>query len=212
MDNLQTIDDLFLTFFPGGFNDENFIELSKKHKANDRIFKIIDDFDIENLLEEYPPTVLKNIQIITKMVTSCSMISVFEKVAFKNYIADKRIHETFLKALYNMLKNLNEDTFIEFAYVLGMKKHEENCNIAKWPIITFFLLFFNPSEEVFIKPTTIKKVARLLDYDIKYEATLNYQTYSLVKQMINDYKMVSKICKDQNNINVQAVMYCSLNI
>lgn len=212
MSNLYIIDDLFLNFFPEGLEDEEFINLSKKHKVNNKIFKTIEDIDIEDFLEEYPPTVKKNIQLITKLVTSCSMVSVFEKMAFKNYIADKRLHETFLQSLYELLNNCNEDTFMEFARVLGLRKHEKNCNIAKWPIITFFLMFFNPDQEVFIKPTTIKKVAKLLEYDIKYEATLNYQTYSLVRDMVTDYKKSSSLCKNENNINVQAIMYCALNI
>ncbi|MEG0283164.1 MAG: hypothetical protein RR543_00200 [Erysipelotrichales bacterium] len=210
--NIYLIDEMFLKLYPDGLQDISFIEASKRHKVNNRILKKVEAFDIERLMEQYPPTVADNIQFITKLLTSCSMVSVFEKVAFKNYIADKKLQEDFLTSLYEMLNELNEDSFNNFVRVLSLKKADSKTNVAKWPIITFFLSFFNPKAEVFIKPTTMKKVAQLLEYDIKYSPTLNYQTYTLARDMVMQYKQISKICQDEINMYVQAIMYTVLGI
>ncbi|MDH6603602.1 hypothetical protein OKW23_000742 [Bacilli bacterium PM5-9] len=213
MGNYQFIDDLFLLKYPNGLNDQAFIDLSKKHKSSYKILEIVkNEIDLESFVLEDTYHINKNISLIIKIVTRSSMISVFEKVAFKHYLEDSKIHSIFLNALYHMLKDFNEDTMNEFVYVLNMRKVEINRKVATWPLITFFLIYFDEYNEVFIKPTTIKRLAKLLECDIKYESMPNYMTYQNVKKMVLEYKKQSKLVKNENNLNVQAIMYCALEI
>jgi len=213
MSNYAYIDDLFLLRFPGGLDDEEFNELGKKHRSSDKILDTIkNDVDLNSFILEDDYHINKNIETITKLVTKSSMISVFEKVTFKKYIADKKIQATFLKALYEMLTNLNENTMSEFVGVLNLKNAELNKRVATWPLVTFFLVYFNDNNEIFIKPSTIKKLGKLLEYDIKYESIPNYMTYTNIKKMIMDYKKQSILVKNESNLMVQAIMYCALEL
>ena len=213
MANYRYIDDLFLLRFPNGLDDEEFLELGKKHKSSSKILEMVkNEIDLESFQLEDNYHVSKNIGLIIKMVTKSTMVSVFEKVAFKNYLADPLVHVSFLQSLYAMLKNLNEDTMAEFVGVLNYRRLDSSKKVATWPIVTFFLIYFDEYNEVYIKPTTIRRLAKLLEFDIKYESTPNYMTYQRVKEMVMAFKKQSILVKNENNINVQAIMYCALNI
>ncbi len=83
----------------------------------------------------------------------------------------------------------------------------EDIGANKWPVITLFGSHYNEYEDVFIKPTTIKGIAKILEIDIDYKSKPNIITYNKVKDMIFEYKKNSKISKDLSNILTQAILY-----
>ena len=209
--NYQYLDDLFLLRFPQGFADEEFKNSAKRHRTSDKILAIIkNDFDVASLQREDTYQINKNIALILKIVTMSSMISVFEKVAFRNYLADSKIHETFLQALYDLITKKDHESFDNFVCVLNLRKRETNKRVATWPLVTFFLLYFDEYHEIFIKPNTIKRLIKLLEFDVEYVSYPNYETYQKIKEMVETYKKQSNLVKGQSNIMVQAVMYCAL--
>ncbi|MGL4382375.1 MAG: hypothetical protein ACRCTA_01510 [Bacilli bacterium] len=210
--HLLYIDDLFLNFFPNGLNDASFTELGKKYRSSNKVLSLIKEYTLTDLLLSDSYHLNNNIAFITKIVTLVPMVSTFEKIAFKNYINHSDVQVEFCLKLYALITNNNQANFEAFIDHLCLKKNERNCNAAKWPIITFFLAYFNEDREVFIKPTTTKKLANVLGYDIKYQAYPNYQTYTLVKEMILDYKKQSHLVAHESNIIVQAVIFCALSL
>lgn len=209
--NATMIDKMFLQIFPLGLNDDHFTQLAKKHKSSDKILEMVKQIDLKQFDSDSPTVIRQNIATITKLVTKSTMISTFEKLAFKNYMQNASYHALFLKSLKELIMHNNEDQFNDFVDVLSLQKNEYNANIAKWPIISFFLLYFNPNQEVLVKPTTIKKLAHFLNYEIDYKPLPNFHTYALIRDMVMAYKRQSKICAEQNNITVQAIMYCVIS-
>lgn len=208
----QYIDDLFLLKYPDGLEDEEYLNNAKRHRNTFKVIEMCQNFDLEQLVlkDSYHQNLC--IDFMIKIITMSSTVSVFEKVAFKNYLADKRVWDEFLENLYLMLSDLNEQTFNNFVYTLMLKKHEKNANPAKWPVITFILQMFYPNDEVFVKPTTIKKVILFLESGIVYKSIPNFQTYAEIRELILDFKKHSALAKNQNNIVAQAILYIGLSI
>ncbi len=134
MINSQTakvIDLKFLTLFPDGFEDEEWNNLGKKHDPS-KIFRVFENElskkELKRLLKEKDYEEI--CEVTSKLIKKATIVSVFEKVAFSNFIA-KETTEDFCVALYNFLYNYNEDTFEEFVSILAKHKHSKNANAAK---------------------------------------------------------------------------------
>ncbi|WP_423364389.1 hypothetical protein [Mycoplasma sp. P36-A1] len=204
--HFKAIDSLFLNKYPQGIDDKQFYSDNKRLLVSKKIIKLVNEFNLEDLKINDRTMQQKNINFIIRIVSMTSAVSVFEKVALKNYLSDKRTWDEFLSSLYNFITNNNEENFNYFVHILSLKKLEKNSNPAKWPVITFLLRIFNADTEIFIKPTTIKKMLYLIESDVKYVSTPNYQTYIEIKKIILDYKKQSKVVKDANNIIVQGII------
>ncbi len=209
--NIQQIDQLFLRRYPNGVNDDAFVSIGRKHQSSDRILATFQEqLTINRLISTNRAIQEETIKAIIKVVSQSTLLSTFDKIAFKNYMKDQKIYGLFLHALAEMLNDFNEETLDAFVKVCSLKKQESNANIAKWPIVSFFLTYHDPYEHIFIKPTTIKQLSKVLDYDIQYHALPNYQTYKLAREMVFDFKNQSSLTKGLNNIMVQAILYSSI--
>lgn len=210
MINSQTakvIDLKFLTLFPDGFEDEEWNNLGKKHDPS-KIFRVFENElskkELKRLLKEKDYEEI--CEVTSKLIKKATIVSVFEKVAFSNFIA-KETTEDFCVALYNFLYNYNEDTFEEFVSILAKHKHSKNANAAKWPIVSFLKAYQDPNNFIILKPNTVKAVAKALEFDIGYQTKPNYQTYNNVIEMVRQYQDNSSVCKDKNLMLTQAVLF-----
>lgn len=203
----KSIDQMFLTIFPDGLEDQTWNDLGKKHDPT-KIFKVLEnelsEKELKKLLKQKDYETI--CEVTTKLVKKCTVVSVFEKVAFSNFIA-KETSAEFCNALYNFLYNYSEESFESFVSVLSKHKHSKNANAAKWPIISFLKAYQDPNSYVILKPNTVKAVAKALEFDIEYSPRPNYNTYCKVLEMVKQYQSVSSICNNQNLIITQAVMF-----
>lgn len=208
--NENLIDRMFLNRFEGGLEDAAFLEMKKRHKSSDKILLMASSLVYDDFISSNAILRAHQLDILIKMVKASTMISTFEKLAFQNYMSNPNMHAVFLASLRELLVTNNADNFNDFVDVLLMQKHEYNANIAKWPIITFFLVYCKPYDEVMVKPVTIKMIAHFLNVDISYKPLPNFDTYQKIRQMVMQYKAQSDICQDETNIVVQAIMYSTI--
>ncbi|TLG72943.1 hypothetical protein [Culicoidibacter larvae] len=211
--NVDRIEHKFLQIFPEGLSGDDWNNAGKRHNP-DKIFEIFQTELTKEALEltldsgDYEET----IDAITAAVRRVSVISVFEKFAFKNYIAHQEIHGPFLEALYQFMYNFNEESFDGLVSVLLRYRHEKNTNPAKWPVVSFFKAYADPDNYVFVKPNTVKGEARVMEWDIQYKSMPNYQTYMQVMEMVKAFRKHSTLCQNENLMITQAVMFCALEL
>ncbi len=103
--NAKLIDNHFLTIFPDGFEDIAWNTLGKKHKPDTIIEVLNNDLSKENFTHLLDAHKYYEIcEVVTKLVKKVTVVSVFEKVAFSNYI-EKVSSSEFCHALYDFLYN-----------------------------------------------------------------------------------------------------------
>ncbi len=205
---MNDVDFAFLRQFPEGLNDETWIELGKKHNMK-KVYEIYDTVLSEpNMKKLIKEKKYKTIcEEATNIIKKATIVSVFEKIAFQNFIANEPIHEEFSKGLYQLLYNFNEESFENMVEILLTYKGNKNSNACKWPVITGFVSLRN-EDQVFVKPTTVKKIGDFLKVDIEYKSRPNFNTYNKIRNMVINFKKSSEICKDEKLIIVQALLYC----
>ncbi len=193
---------IFFSIYPDGFNDEAMLKAKKKHDDS----KIIDFFAnlTENDFKNKRPETL--CEQISKILSKSTMISTFEKITFRNYIANKDIQLPFLMSLYNLIYYYNEESFNDFIDALSLLKEERNAFAAKWPIVTFFT-YYNIEHAFPVKPTTVKKVAKMLNFDIEYNSRPNFTTYEKINTMYNNFKNNNDLLKNEHKRSTHALLY-----
>lgn len=208
--NYKLIENQFLELFPNGTNDDEWKRLGKKHDPTRVINLINDDLSKENLdhllaLKQYDVIC----DIASEVIKKATVVSVFEKIVFKNFVSYTKTNEEFANALYNFLHNYSEESFNQFVYSLSLTKNlVKNSNSAKWPVVSVFKAYQDRNKYVFVKPTTVKSIAKYLDFDIKYTSYPTYETYQLVSKMINDFRDNSNVAKNQDLMIAQAILFC----
>ena len=180
LERLYTAQTVFLDRYPGGFAHPDMVEIGKKH----RVDKIAEQ--TQSLLAK---PVFKSqaqaLENIVKTVTRSSMVSMFEKPKFRDYVnglsRDDRgsLSEGFRKMLHgNQEKGFNEvlDILIE-------------GKLAKWSLMTICNLYMHPEVDVFVKPTTTKRVISYLELeDVVYKPRPSWEFYARYRDIINDLK------------------------
>ncbi len=206
---MNNIEFNFLKLFPNGLNDEQWHTLGKKHNMK-KVYEIYDTtLNEKNMLKLIKNKKYKTIcEEATNIIKKATIVSVFEKIAFQNFIANEPIHKEFSERLYDLLYNFNEESFENMVETLLTYKGNKNSNPCKWPVITAFLALKYPDREVFVKPTTVKANAKMLKVNIEYKSKPNFATYNNIKNMVIDFKKSSTLCKNENLMIVQAVLFC----
>ncbi len=179
-DKLKLLQLEFLSQYREGFNSEELKEIGKKHN----LFKHVDY--IHNTCSKDNLNVgIGIIKEVVKVVTNSSMVSVFEKMKFRDLIKefdDFQKHEL-LGSIFELIHGDEEEGFNRLVGLLDFYK------LAKWPLISVWRAYYKPHYDVFIKPTTVKKVIKHLEInDIIYSPKPTYEFYKRYREHINEMK------------------------
>lgn len=170
----------FLLHYPLGFNSEEMIEIRKKHnlnKVSSYLKKVCSKENLKLGLSVYGD--------IIKVVSRSSMVSVFEKMKFRDLAKElDDIEKHFL--LDSIYELIHGDEKMGFNMMISLL---EPYKLAKWTILTVWRAYWNIEYDVFVKPTTVKKIINYLELeDIKYTPKANYEFYHKYRIYINELK------------------------
>jgi len=170
----------FLEQFPGGFKNEEMKDIGKKHK-----FGKICDYAHEVLSKDALRFKKDSVKNISKFISKTSMVSVFEKMRFRDFIKEIDDHTEieFVDSIYELIHGEQEVGFNSLVHLL------KEYNLAKWPLISAYLAYYNPTYDIFIKPTTVKGILKTLEVtDITYNSKPTYEFYIAYRDFINNIK------------------------
>lgn len=186
-DKLKSFEDRFLSRYPGGFADPEIQQQVKKHKMEK-----LTDFAQEAFSKKAFDDSSALVEDMIRMVSRSSMVSVFEKPKFRDFVHSLTAQDkVFLsESLKLFLHGKKQETGFE-----RMVDLLASAKLAKWSLLTVFGAYYAPSEEVFIKPTTCKNVLRTFSFDdITYSPKPTWDFYQEYRERINAMKM----CVDES--------------
>ena len=190
IEKLMDAERRFLERYPGGFQHPDMQEIYKKH----RIVKMTgqaqawfppDGFD-------QPEAVVER---FSKMVGQSSMVSVFEKAKFRDFLKGITAEENDLiaEALRQML---HDDAAAGFALLSGLLGHYK---MAKWPLLTALPYYYRPNGEVLVKPTAVRTIQAYYELDgPAYRPTPDYAFYRSYRDQILGMKPLLKGIQAEN--------------
>lgn len=202
-DKLKEVEHEFLFRYPDGFETPELKEISKKHKLGKHV-----DYVHKVCSKEYMNQGLSAYTDVMKVVTNSSMVSVFEKVKFRDFVKEIDDHDKheLMGAIFEMIHGDEEEGFNRLVSLLSFYQ------LAKWPIVSVWLAYYDIEYQVFIKPTTVKKIIKHLELeDITYSPKPSYEFYSKYREHINNLKKhVDKKLK-VNNPAFSAIFMIAIN-
>ena len=113
-------------------------------------------------------------------------MSLYESSAFREGIrADEKAATRYLTALIEFIRSgPKRPTFEVMVEALhGLPIEEGRARAATWPVLTLFPYMADPTRFMFLKPGATKECAERLRFDLKYESTLNWETYERLMVM-----------------------------
>lgn len=193
----------FLSRYPGGFEHPDMIKAGKKHKMGKQTEYIKNVCTIENLQRGSEVFI-----DVCKVVTSSSLVSVFEKMRFRDLMGelDHFEKDEFVFAVYELIHGTEKEGFNRLVNLLQPYK------LAKWPIISVFRVYYYPNEDVLMKPTVVKKVLKYFEItDIKYTTTPDFAFYKKYQTYINKLKKEVPNSLRPNNPAFTGFLMLSIN-
>lgn len=178
---LYTAEKFFLMKYPKGFNSEEIMDIGKKHKFGKTV-----EFSQKILSSEELIHKKNSIINITKFISKASMVSVFEKMRFRDFLKemDDVTQFEFIDAINELVHGNEENGFKQLVNVLS------TYNLAKWPLVSAYLAYYRPNYDIFVKPTTVKRIIKALEIDsIVYNSKPSYDFYRKYRDIINEIKL-----------------------
>ncbi len=88
----------------------------------------------------------------------------------------------FLNALVDMLDApaMTSGLYSNYLHTFETIPLSKDGDLNKWPTVTIIPFLAQPSRHLFVKPVTIRKVAKAVGFDLKYTATPRWETYERV--------------------------------
>lgn len=180
IERLKQLEHDFLARYPEGFESPDMKEVVKRHKP-DKMYKLAQE-GFEDYKFDNPQFIIDN---MIKIVTKSSMVSLFEKPKFRDYVNAMEYDEkeALSDALREFLHGNEEAGFEIMVEILGRVK------LAKWTLVTVFGTYYRPQKEIFVKPTTTKNIINFLELnDLIYRPRPSYDFYKRYRTYINEMK------------------------
>lgn len=177
---LKEAEQKFFQKYPGGFSNQERVNIKKKHKPekmHDLAFNRFkpDNFDDPDMI----------VESMNKIVSQSSMVSLFEKLKFRDMIK-------ILSGAEKIQLTLGIKEFIHGDKEAGFEILTDSLDgykLAKWTLVTVCPYYYAPNDEVFIKPTTAKMIIERFEFDgLRYDPKPTYAFYKAYKEQLGILK------------------------
>ena len=179
LNKLKLAEANFLQMFPAGFEDEGLTEVRKRHNLSKMNLLALEVFREENFF-----VADKFLKGLVKIISRSSMLSLFEKPKFRDMISslnssEKEILTHYYRELFHGNQEKVFDSIVDFLAFYKM---------AKWSVVTIGLSYYKPEREVFVKPTTTKKIISELELDLIYRPRPTWSFYERYRETVFEIK------------------------
>lgn len=188
---LREAEALFLHRYPGGFANEELVQIGRKHNV-DRLA----EYAGKALAKKRFASQAAVLDDIVRIVSRSSMVSMFEKPKFRDYVngMNRDDRACLAQGFRKLLHGSQQKGFEEVADVLREGK------LAKWSLMTICLLYYHPAKEIFVKPTTTKNVIRQFELDdLVYRPQPTWDFYRRYRETILEMKSLVDPSLSPNN-------------
>lgn len=188
---LKEAEERFLIRYPGGFANQEILQIAKKHKI-EKMKKLAQDcFSPEQFASAE-----QIVESMQKVISQSSLISIFEKPKFRDVIKSLNANEK--EHLAHGLKEfLHGDQAFGFRLITGLL---QEYKLAKWPLVTVCSVYYHPDKEIFIKPTTTKSIIAHFELTgLKYNPTPTFEFYQAYREQLLQMKQAVDVSLQVDN-------------
>jgi hypothetical protein len=200
--SLQSLKELFLMEFPGGFYGEKFASHERDYKmaGHELALDLLKKEDLNDLLGrgEHDEICLRARRVIEKL----NLPSQFETMKLRSGV--KGNEKLYAEELVEFLYGPDDFTrrFDRFCDILS------KVNGAKWPIITYYPFITFPAEHMFLKPEVTQAAADACGFELMYRPDINSRTYSKLLDFSRYLLDQLSDLSPRDMIDIQSFIWC----
>jgi hypothetical protein len=168
----------FLKMFPGGFRDEDYLDLERGYKwdAHRRWETALGESIFAGLISEKKFEEIA--AIATRIESRTNLLFSFEKMALRDAVRSPAGAKAFALALFDLLHGTDpmEVRFTNWVEAIaGLPRRK--TRVLTWPLVTVFGFIAQPNTHFFLKPTVTREAARRYGAELPYGSRPSWPLY-----------------------------------
>jgi hypothetical protein len=200
----------FLRLFPGGFRDEEYLELEREYKWETHIRwqEALPPEEFRRLLRDEDFAEIATRALRVEQRARYSMMFSFEKMALRDAVRSAHGAQLFAVGLYDLLHGRAElgrrfDRWVATVAALPRKQ----TRVLTWPLVTVFGFIAQPDTHMFLKPMVTRAAALQYGFDLGYQARPSWETYSRVLQFAARIRRDLRDLHPRDMIDIQSFIW-----
>jgi hypothetical protein len=200
----------FLKFFPGGFQDETYLEWEREYKwaTHQRWQAALGKEEFRRLLGAGAYDEVASRAVRVEQQSRHSMIFSFEKMALRDAVKSRSGAEAFANGLFDFLHGGGTlkrrfSTWVDVVAALPRRQ----TRVLTWPLVSVFGSIAQPGTHIFVKPTVTKAAAAAYGYDFKYESRPNWTTYQSALAFAETIRRDNADLRPRDMIDLQSFIW-----
>jgi hypothetical protein len=198
----------FLKLFPGGFQDESYLESERdaKWEAHEAWEERLSDGMYQARLEQGDFGAIASDAI--RIESRTNLLTSSEKLAVRDAVRSPEGARAFATGLHDWLYGAGEDAerFQRWCDVAaGLPRRQ--TRVPTWPLLTVFGFIARPYVHMFLKPRVTRQAALEYGYDFGYETSPNWATYQSLLGFARRIKRDLRDLRPRDMIDVQSFIW-----
>jgi hypothetical protein len=198
----------FLKIFPGGFQDETYIDWERDYKweAHERWNEQLGKDEMRSLMRKSEHGELASRAV--RIESRTNLLFSFEKMALRDAVKSEEGARDFVTGLYDFLHGggSDEDRFERWcSAVAGLPRRQ--TRVLTWPVVTVFGFIAQPERHIFLKPNVTRVAAREYGFDFVYQSRPSWETYASLLSFANTVRRDLRDLKPRDMIDLQSLIW-----
>jgi hypothetical protein len=200
----------FLRLFPGGFRDDDYLDLERDYKweTHARWEQVLSRAEFQRLVRRSQFTEIAARALRVEQSARHSMVFSFEKMALRDAVKSRSGAQAFSEGLHDLLHSRASmerrfNRWIETVEALPRKQ----TRVLTWPIVTVFGFIAQPATHIFLKPNVMRAAAREYGFDLRYSPRPSWDTYATLLELAATVHRDLRDLQPQDMIDIQSFLW-----
>lgn len=176
----------FLKYFPGGFDDETYLDWERNYKSNahQQWDAALNHAAFRKLLHEEAHDDIAAHAV--RVESRTNLLFSFEKMALRDALRPREGARAFAEGLFHFLYGgaSDEARFERWRDVVGSLPRRQT-RVLTWPVLTVFGFIAQPDRHIFLKPNVTRLAAKHYGVDFEYHSKPSWRTYASLLAFAN---------------------------
>lgn len=207
-DRAELCRDKFLSFFPGGFYDETYLDWERNYKlaTHEEWQELLNRSEFSGLLKRksFDEIATRALRIEGRS----NLLFSFEKMALRDAMKTPTAARAFAEGLYDLAYGSGSlhhrfEGWVEVVAALPKKQ----SRVLTWPVVTVFGFIARPDIHFFFKPKVTRAAAQAYGYDLPYSSRPSWNVYSELLKFAEVVRRDLRDLKPRDMIDIQSFVW-----
>ena len=198
----------FLRFFPGGFQDETYIDWERgyKWKAHEQWQDLLNEDELSSLLAGGRAGEIAARAV--RIESRTNLLFSFEKMALRDAVKSPAGARTFAEGLNDFLHGgaSPEQRFTRWIETIQSLPRKQT-RVLTWPLVTVFGFIAQPETHMFLKPNVTRLAAKEYGYDFLYRSRPSWDIYQSLLEFAETVRRDQRDLKPRDMIDLQSFIW-----